>query len=417
MTPLTLQKIIERISLMTSYEAITAIIACLLGVLVGQYLAKIARKIIPKSMFTHFLQLIANIIPSLITLFFLFICLFTLLYLKEKPILTLFFTKISIAWFVTALTLLLTSRRSARWIIIVFVIPITVLSLFGIWTPLANYLDGITFTEGKITVSLYQIFKTIFIFIILTRIAKFITSFGEARLQKMNRLKTSDRTLILKTIQIATYFVITLISLDLLGVDIATLTVFSGAIGVGLGFGLQKVTSNFISGIILLLEKSVEIGDLVELSDGTNGIIKRTAARYTLIENSQGKEVLIPNEDFITQRVTNWTYSNHKGRVEIPINISYNSDLDLACKLILEAASNHQHCLKDPEPQCFMQVFAENSVSFLLMFWIDDIVKGKSKPQSEIMFEIWRKFKENNIEMPYPQRDLHIKEPIRITNV
>ena len=123
-----------------------------------------------------------------------------------------------------------------------------------------------------------------------------------------------------------------LFSLDLIGLDIMTFTVFSGAVGIGIGFGLQKVTSNFISGLILLFEKSIEQDDLIELNDGTYGFVQHTGARYTLIETFDGKEIMIPNEDFITNRVINWTYSNSNGRVDIELGVSYNSDLEVFTK-------------------------------------------------------------------------------------
>jgi small-conductance mechanosensitive channel len=130
-----------------------------------------------------------------------------------------------------------------------------------------------------------------------------------------------------------------------------------------------------------------------------------------LFETFDGKEIMIPNEDFVTTRVINWTYSNTKGRVAINIGVSYKSDIKKARELILEAAREHERCSQDPEPTCFLREFADSSVNFLLFFWVDDIIKGRYQPQSEVMFAIWDKFAENNIEIPFPQRDVHIKNP------
>jgi len=192
-------------------------------------------------------------------------------------------------------------------------------------------------------------------------------------------------------------------------IDLTTLKIFSGALGIGLGFGLQKIASNFISGIILLMEKSVEQDDLVEMGDGTTGFIRRSSARFTVIETFDGKEVMVPNEDFITNRVVNWTYSDTKGRIEIPIGVAYGSDIQKAHDLILEAATENPLCISDPAPFCYLRNFGDSSVDFILHLWIADVTGGRWKTQSQVMFEIWRKFKANEIEIPFPQRDLHLK--------
>ena len=205
------------------------------------------------------------------------------------------------------------------------------------------------------------------------------------------------------------YFLAFLLVLGVLGIDLTALTVFSGALGIGIGFGLQKIASNFISGIILLFEKSVEEGDLIELGDGTSGFVRETGARYTRIETFNGHETMVPNEDFITNRVTNWTFSNSRGRVDINVGVAYGTDLDFAARLITEAAQEHPRCMDTPVAECFLVDFADSSVNFTLYFWVEDVAEGRIRPRSEVMFAIWRKFKENDIEIPFPQRDLHIK--------
>jgi small-conductance mechanosensitive channel len=222
-------------------------------------------------------------------------------------------------------------------------------------------------------------------------------------------MRAANRTLIVKISQILIYIVAILFAVDFMGVDLTTLTVFSGALGIGLGFGLQKIASNFISGLILLFERSIEEEDLVELPDGTFGFIRKARARFTLIETLDGKEILVPNEDLITSRVTNWTYSSNKGRVEIAIKVAFDSDLKLAHDLIVAAAAEHVRCLAEPAPACFLREFGESSINFILHFWVSDVTEGRWGPQSDVMFSIWEKFKANNIAVPFPQRDLHIR--------
>lgn len=392
---------VNNLYLITLLEVILVVLFLIFGFFSGKLLANTIKKIVKETLFISFLKSIVTLIIPLITVIFLFLDLFILDQLHHKPILTILGIKIAIACFAVVLVKLLTTKNVTGWFFGMVIAPVTILNLFGFWTPFAIYLNSMVFPVGKITVSIYQLLKTVFVVVILFRFTGLITRIGEQRLKKLRRLKISDKILILKVLQVIIYFIILLIALDLLGIDITTLTVFSGALGVGLGFGLQKVTSNFISGIIILLEKSIEIGDLVELNDGTNGIIKRTGARYILLETSQGKEVLVPNEDFITQRVTNWTYTSHKCRIEVPIGVSYNTDLELAQKIILETIQVNPNISKIPEPACYLRDFGLNSVNFLLLFWIDDVVKGRYKPQSEVMFAIWRKFKEYGIQIFY----------------
>ena len=215
-----------------------------------------------------------------------------------------------------------------------------------------------------------------------------------------------------KALQILIYFIAFQVGMNFLGIDLTALAVFSGALGIGIGFGLQKITSNFISGIIILFEKTVQNDDLIELNDGTLGFIRNTGSRASLIETYDGKEVMVPNEDLITNRVINYTHSNKKARITINIGVSYDCDIKKAQELILEAASEHPKTAKEPEPLCFLREFADSSVNFLLLFWINDVIDGRYGPQSDVLFSIWEKFKENNIEIPYPQRDIHIKESL-----
>ncbi len=299
----------------------------------------------------------------------------------------------------------------AKWLMFLAMIAILALGTAGYFDVAKQYLDtdGLSFKAGAYKISAYKALKSLLIIVLIFWTAAIVSDVAESRINKLKKLRASNRALLLKIIQIFIYFVSFLFTLDILGIDLTTLTVFSGALGIGLGFGLQKIASNFISGLILLLEKSVEQDDLVELSDGTFGFVRKSSARFTLVETFDGKEIMIPNEDFITSRVINWTFSNTKGRVEIALGVSYGSDIEKARELILEAAKDHPRCIAEPEPKCFLRGFGDSSVNFILHFWVADVTQGRWEPQSEVMFEIWRKFNKNHIGIPFPQRDLHIK--------
>ena len=299
----------------------------------------------------------------------------------------------------------------AKILLAILIVGFFSLGFLDYLQPIKEFLesDSVSFKIGDTRFSLYIIIKSLLTIIMLFWLTGIFSDFGEKKIKSFKGIKSRNKTLITKAFQIFIYFVGFIIGLDILGIDLTALTVFSGAIGIGVGFGLQKITSNFISGIILLFEKSVKNDDLVELSDGTYGFIRNTKSRYTLIETFEGKEVMIPNEDLITNRVTNWTLSNRKGRIEINVGVSYESDIEKAMELILESAKEHPRCIDDPEPNCFLKEFADSSVNFKLFFWVDDVTEGRFRPKSDVMLTIWKKFKENNITIPYPQRDVYIK--------
>ncbi len=313
----------------------------------------------------------------------------------------------------TIKTLLKPETRLARWSIAISLSIVFVLGALGLLDPAKEFLDSesLTFKIGGFSLSLYKLIKIIIALIVIFWFASTASDLGAKKLRLLRQIKASNRTLLIKALQIIIYIIAFLATLDVIGIDLTALAVFGGAVGIGIGFGLQKITSNFISGLILLFEKSIEEDDMVELSDGTVGFVRHTGARYTLVETFENREIMIPNEDFITNRVTNWTFTNSKGRIDINIGVSYGSDLDKVYKLILEAAEENPNCSKDPKPECYLREFGDSSVNFLLYFWVDDIIKGKNRPRSEILFTIWRKFKEHNVEIPFPQRDLHIKNP------
>ena len=206
-----------------------------------------------------------------------------------------------------------------------------------------------------------------------------------------------------------------IISMDSAGLDLTIFAVFGGALGVGLGFGLQKVVSNFISGLILLLDQSIKPGDVVEV-EGTYGRINKLAARYTSVITRDGTEFLIPNENMITEHVVNWSHSNRLVRRRIPIQISYDSDLDRAMSLMVDAAKQESRVLKDPAPRTLLRGFGDNGIDLELRLWIEDPQDGVANIASAVMLNIWRAFKEEGIEFPFPQRVVTLKRGTRSGN-
>ena len=313
------------------------------------------------------------------------------------------------AWIVAHVFLILFRRAVAVWLILLFVLPLAILLNHALLDDVVRVLDGWTFQFGSVSISFYRIVKSLVIAIFLFWGAKKILQTVEENIARASFIRPSLRSLAMKFFQIFLYLIFALWLLNIIGVPLTSLTVFSGAVGIGIGFGIQRIAANLISGIIMLMEETLKPEDIVELEDGSWGAIKKTQARYTLVETFDGKEVFIPNEEFISKRVINWTYSHKRARWIVRIGVAYNSDLALAQRLMLEAASEHESIAKDPPPFCFLTDFGDSAVHFELRFWFDRIDLNIFQPRSELLFSIWHKFREAGIEFPYPQQDVHIR--------
>jgi small-conductance mechanosensitive channel len=200
------------------------------------------------------------------------------------------------------------------------------------------------------------------------------------------------------------------LALGSIGIDLTAFAVFSGAVGVGVGFGLQKVVSNLVSGVILLLDRSIKPGDVIEI-EGTYGSVIALNARYASVQTRDGKEYLIPNEDLITERVTNWSFSNDLIRMHVKVGISYRSDPHEAIRLALEAARDVPRVLSEPAPNCVLVAFGDSTIDLELRFWINDPANGTANVRSGVMLNLWDLYQENGIELPHPQREVMLRNP------
>jgi small-conductance mechanosensitive channel len=289
------------------------------------------------------------------------------------------------------------------------------LNIMGFLNPAINFLDSFGVTLGDIRLTALSVLKTLIVLIIFLRAGMWLADYLEGKIKDIAGLSPSSHVLLSKITKIAVFAVVFIIALNSVGIDFAALAVFSGAVGVGIGLGLQKVVANLLSGIILLIDKSIKPGDIIQLGD-VYGWITNLGGRYTSVVTRDGKEHLIPNENLITQQVINWSFTDRKIRLKIPIGISYKSDPHRAIDLVIEAAENVERVLKYPEPVCHLTGFGDSSVDLELRFWIDDPQNGTVNLTSRILMNVWDKFKEHNIEIPFPQRDIHLDtvSPMRI---
>lgn len=281
------------------------------------------------------------------------------------------------------------------------------LNIAGLLDPMIEFMDSAAVSFGETRISLLGVFKGLLTFTIMIWLALLIARLMEQSLNRLPTLTPSAQVLLSKLAKIALITIAVLIAITSTGIDLTALAVFGGAIGLGLGFGLQKVVSNLISGVILLMDRSIKPGDVIEVGE-TYGWINKLAARYTSVITRDGREHLVPNEDMITMPVINWTYTSTKVRRHVPVGVSYKSDLHKAIELVIEAATETRRVLADPEPKCLVKGFGDSAVNLELRMWIGDPQNGVSNVASDVLMKIWDKFHEEGIEIPYPQQDVHI---------
>jgi len=240
---------------------------------------------------------------------------------------------------------------------------------------------------------------------VVARIANRIVVHSVGRL---HALDMSQRVLLQKLASIAVVVIAGLLGIDLLGIDLTALTVFSGAVGLAVGFGLQKTFGNLIAGLILLMDRSVKPGDVIVVGD-TFGAVSKIGVRAVSVVTRDGKEHLIPNEQLMTEPVENWSYSSRNVRIHIPVGVGYGSDLAKAQRLMIEAATAAARVLVDPKPSVWLKGFGDNSVDHDILVWIADPELGVGNVRSDILNRVWVLFQDNAIEIPFPQRDVHIR--------
>ena len=274
-------------------------------------------------------------------------------------------------------------------------------------------LDKWALEIGNLRVSLLDTLLVVGVIVLVITFAWLATKLSRAALKRATRFDSSQQLLAEKLSTIAIWAMAFFIGIDLLGIDLTALAFFGGAFGLAIGFGLQKTFGNLISGILLLLDKSIKPGDVISVTDQAGnesfGQIRKIGIRAISVITRDQTEYLIPNENLMINQVVNWSYSSREVRVKAPVGVSYNSDLELVEKLLYDAVTGCDRILKHPKPRVNILEFGDNSVNFDLRFWIEDPESGMANVRSDIYKRIWKSFKENDIEIPFPQRDLNLR--------
>ncbi|MEQ9607474.1 MAG: mechanosensitive ion channel [Kiloniellaceae bacterium] len=317
------------------------------------------------------------------------------------------------AWVVIRLVTTFVRNPALAKAVAVAAWTLAALNITDLLDPTVALLDSLAFTFGELRISLLTVVKGILTLALLLWAASTLSRFLERRISGVPDLTPSVQVLLGKLLKITLITLAVVVALNSVGIDLTALAVFSGAVGVGIGFGLQKVVSNLISGVILLLDKSIKPGDVIELGS-TFGWISSLGARYVSVVTRDGKEYLIPNEDLITQQVVNWSFTNQLVRMEITFGVSYSCDPHEVRRIAREAAAKPSRVAKDTPPVCHLTGFGDSSLDFVLRFWIRDPQDGVANIRGEVLLAVWDAFKEHGIEIPYPHRHLLVTQPIPV---
>ncbi len=294
-------------------------------------------------------------------------------------------------------------ERALAWTVWVGV----ALYITGLGAEVGDFLDDIGFKAGKQRISVLLILHALFTVALTLLVTLWLGSALERRIMGVAAMDLSLRVVLTKVLRAGLIVLGVLVALPLVGIDITVLSVFGGALGVGLGLGLQKIASNYLSGFIILLDRSVRIGDNIAV-DNRTGQVTQITTRYVVLKGPDGTEALIPNDTLVTSTVVNQTYTDRRVRIAIPVQVSYTSDLERAMAILTAAARKQPRVLADPAPAVLLREFADNGIQLELGAWIDDPEEGRHTLASDINLEIWREFRAQGIEIPYPQRDVRI---------
>lgn len=300
-----------------------------------------------------------------------------------------------------------------RWI----GLPILLLHLLGLLTTVISALEDMSLNVGNVSISVYGITRVLIFGSFLFWLGRASNTFGKAVIRKQASLDVPTKEVFSKLYEVGLFCIIVLLLLNVMGVNLTTLAVFGGAVGVGLGLGLQSIASNFISGIIILLDRSLTVGDFVELDDGQKGFVREFRMRYAVLETYDGKDILVPNEKFISSLLINWTHKDPKQRYRVDFSVPYATDVRSMVEFIKEAVAEHPQVISgldvpfEERPDCEIDSFGDSGINMFVEFWMIGVDDGKNRVGGDLLLTIFETLREHGIEIPFPQREVRILNP------
>jgi small-conductance mechanosensitive channel len=302
------------------------------------------------------------------------------------------------------------SSAAFKWI----GLPILFLHLVGLLPSVIAALEQVSLSVGNISFSAYGVIRVFIFGWFLFWLGRSSNQYGQAVIKRQHKLDVPTREIFSKLFEVALICIIALLLLNVMGINLTALAVFGGALGVGLGLGLQTIASNFISGIIILLDKSLTIGDYVELDDGQKGFVREFRMRYTVLETYDGKDILVPNEKFISASMINWTHKDPKQRYRVDFSVAYATDIRAMVELVKEVVATHPQVISgddipfEERPDCEIDSFGDSGVNMFVEFWMEGIDDGKNRVGGDLLLLIFETLRENDISIPFPQREVRI---------
>lgn len=313
------------------------------------------------------------------------------------------------------------AQKVFKWV----AIPLMALHLLGLLDDITAYLEGISLEAGNIKITANALARVIIFGSFLFWLGRVSNSTGQRIIRSRETWDMTTREIFSKLFQVGLVVVISLLLLQVMGINFTTLAVFGGALGVGLGFGLQAIASNFISGIIILLDRSISVGDYVELEDGRKGIIRELNMRSTTLETFDGKDIMVPNEKFIVTSFTNWTHLNKKQRYSVEFSVAYKTDIRKLVAVIKETVARHPQVLSgedlpfEERPDVEIQGFGDSGINMFVEFWMEGIDDGKNRVGGDLLLMIYETMLEHGFEIPFPQREVRVlnKDTLEIQSI
>ncbi len=280
--------------------------------------------------------------------------------------------------------------------------------LIGWLDPVLKGMEALGLSVGAVRISLLAVVEFLLVSAVLVLLSLWLARVVEGQLARNRRFDIGMRLGLSKVIRVALVTIAVLVAFNSAGIDLTALTVFGGALGVGLGFGLQRIASNLVSGFLLLFDRSIRPGDVISIGDSF-GWVQEMRGRYVVVRNREGVDTLIPNENLITSEVINWSYGDKHVRIKVPVQISYSDDPELALELLQQASTASSRVVADPPSAARLIAFGDSGINLELRVWIDDPENGLANVRTDINLAIWRLFREHGITIPFPQRDVHLR--------
>ena len=297
-----------------------------------------------------------------------------------------------------------------RWI----GVPISLLFIFGLLDDVTGYLDAVSFQVGNINITLLAVLRTLLFGVLLLWLGRVSNSTGQRVIRNRTAIDVSTREVIAKLFEIGIFVLMLLLLLNVVGIDLTALAVFGGALGVGLGFGLQQIASNFVSGIIILLDRTITIGDYIELEDGRAGTLRELTMRSATLETFDGKDIMVPNEQFITTTFVNWTHNNKKQRYSLHFQVAYDTDLAPMFEIVRDTVNSHPKVMTGDDlpiserADAEIESFGDSGINILVEFWMEGIDDGDNRVGADLLMMIWTALRANDIHIPFPQREIRV---------